>query len=465
MHGEHMTPDEFRARGHELVDWIATYMERVESLPVQSQLGPGDVRAMLPAAAPEQGEPWEAIVADLDRVVVPGITNWQSPNWFAFFPANTSGPSILGELLSAGLGVQGMLWATSPACTEIETHVLDWLVDAMGLPRAFRSDDTGGGVIQDSASSAAVCAIVAAREQAPPGDAPLVAYASTQAHSSIEKGLRIAGIAADQLRLIEVDEVFAMRTDLLAAQIATDRAAGLRPFFVTASLGTTSSLAFDPLPAIGAICQQEGLWLHVDGAMAGVATLCEEFRSIIGGLELASSYCTNAHKWLFTNFDCDLFWVADRAALISALSILPEYLRNAASESGSVIDYRDWQLPLGRRFRALKLWFVLRHYGLEGLRRHLRAHVELAQDLASQIARDARFELVAPHPLSLVCFAHRDGDDATRRILEAVNASGKALLTQTRLNGRYVIRVSIGQTWTERRHVDALWAQVDALAR
>ena len=352
----HMTPDQFRRYGRAVVDWIADYYERIESFPVLSQVEPGQVRASLPPEPPQQGEPFDAILRDVDDLILLGITHWQSPNFFAFFPANASGPSMLGELLSAGLGVQGMLWATSPACTELETHVLDWMADLLDLPAKFRSDGTGGGVIQDSASSASLCALLAARERATGyasnergADGRSVVYTSTQTHSSVEKAVLIAGIGRENLRQIDVDGVFAMRPDLLARQIAQDRAAGLVPAFVCATVGTISSNAVDPLPEIGAICREEGLWLHVDAAMAGTAALCSEYRYLHNGLELADSYCFNPHKWMFTNFDCDCFYVGDRAALIRTLSILPEYLRNRATESGAVIDYRDWQIPLGRR--------------------------------------------------------------------------------------------------------------------
>lgn len=467
----HMTADEFRRHGRAVVDWIADYMERVESLPVLSQVKPGEIRAALPATAPEQGEPFEAILADVDRLILPGITHWQSPNFFAFFPANTSGPSILGELLSAGLGVQGMLWATSPACTEVETHMLDWLVEMCDLPRKFLSTATGGGVIQESASNAALCALLAARERATSfasnqhgGNGKLVVYASTQTHSSVEKAVMIAGIGRDNLRLIEVDEQFAMRADQLLAAIARDRANGLTPCFVVASVGTTSSNAVDPLPAIGRICQEQGLWLHVDGAMSGTAALCPEFRGLFQGLEQADSYCFNPHKWMFTNFDCDCFWVADRAALIGALSILPEYLRNQATESGAVIDYRDWQISLGRRFRALKLWFVIRHYGVEGLRHHIRYHVALAQQFAAWVQADPDFEVAAPAPLNLVCFRHRGGDAINQQLLDQLNQSGQLYLTHTRLHGKLTLRMSIGQTHTAERHVATAWQTIRTLA-
>jgi aromatic-L-amino-acid decarboxylase len=466
-----MTPEEFRRWGHAVIDWLAEYRGRVEDLPVLSQVSPGDIRAALPAAAPQHGEPFDALLADVDRVIVPGVTHWQSPNFFAYFPGNASAPSILGELLSAGLGVQGMMWVTGPACTELETHVLDWLVDMMDLPKSFKSDSTGGGVIQDSASSAALCAILAARERATAGrvnragaDGKLVAYASTETHSSVAKGIRIAGIGADNLRVVGVDPDFAMRPHELAQRIDADRAAGLQPFFACATVGTTSSQAMDPLRPIGEVCRERRVWMHVDAAMAGTAALCPELRGFHDGVELASSYCFDPHKWMFTNFDCSVLWVTDRRALIDALSITPDYLRNRASESGEVIDYRDWHVPLGRRFRSLKLWFVIRHYGVEGLRRHLRAHVACARELRSSIERDRRFELAAPTPLNLVCFRHRGGDAANQTLLERLNSSGRLYLTSTRLDGRLTLRMSIGQTSTERRHVEAAWRSITAAA-
>ncbi|NLX96516.1 MAG: aspartate aminotransferase family protein [Rhodopirellula sp.] len=466
-----MNNDEFRHWGHRVIDWVADYLKNVEQYPVASRVKPGDIRSRLPAEPPANAEPFDSILRDVEEIILPGITHWQSPNFFGYFPSNNSGPSILGELLAAGLGVQGMLWATSPACTELETHVLDWLVDLLGLPQPFKSSSTGGGVIQDSASSATLCAILAARERATAGrsnaagsDGSLVAYASSQAHSSVEKGVRIAGLGSDNLRLIDVDEKFAMRPDRLDEAIRADRAAGRRPAFVCATVGTTSSTAIDPVRAIGEICREHGLWLHVDGAMAGTACLCPEFHYLHDGLELADSYAFNPHKWMFTNFDCDCFFVADRGQLIRTLSILPEYLRNQATESGAVIDYRDWQIPLGRRFRALKLWFVLRSFGVEGLRARVRRHIELAHQFAAWVQDDPRFELAAPVPLSLVCFRHRDGDTANQQLLERLNASGRLLLTHTRLDGKLTLRLSIGQTNTESRHVEEAWRAIQETA-
>ena len=463
----HMTPEEFRRNGHAMVDWIADYYARIESYPVFSRVTPGQVRASLPSRPPNESEPFAAILGDVEKLILPGITHWQSPNFFAFFPANASGPAILGDLLSSGLGVQGMIWATSPACTELETHVLDWLVGMLGLPEKFLSSSTGGGVIEDTASSASLCALVAARERATNGasnrrgcDGKLVAYTSTQANSSIEKDVRIAGIGCDNLRLIEVDQNFAMRPEALARQIAEDRQAGLVPSYVCATIGTTSSQAMDPVPAIGRICRENGVWLHVDAAMAGTSALCPEFRHLQEGIELADSYTFNPHKWMFTNFDCNCFYVADRKALIEALTILPEYLRNKATESGAVFDYRDWQVPLGRRFRALKLWFVIRHYGIEGLQYHVRQHVELAQQFADWLENDSRFELAAPVPLNLVCFRHRGGDAANQALMDRLNHSGDLYLTHTRLHDRLTLRFCVGQTYTQARHVERAWQRI-----
>jgi aromatic-L-amino-acid decarboxylase len=346
------------------------------------------------------------------------------------------------------------------------------MVEALGLPERFLSTGAGGGVIQDSASSATLCALVAARDRSIAGGGAidqLTIYASTQAHSSLEKGARIAGLRPDQVRMVDVDEAFALRADLLAEVVVADRAAGRVPCLVMATIGTTSSLAVDPVPAIADVAERAGMWLHVDGAMAGSAAVCPELRGMQAGLERADSYVTDPHKWLFTTFDCSLFWVADRSALVGALSILPEYLRNRATESGAVIDYRDWHVPLGRRFRSLKLWFVLRWFGLEGLRHHVRDHVRLAGELAARIDADPRLALSAPPHLNLVCFRHVGragvpGDQATEALHGALNATGRVYLTHTRLGGRYVLRASIGAWTTGQRHVDALWGLIDELA-
>jgi len=467
-----VTPDEFRRHGHDLIDWIADYVGDVEQRPVGSKVSPGDVRSQLPEHPPADVESFDAVMADIERVVVPGLTQWQHPGFFAYFPANTSFPSILGELLSAGLGVQGMSWVTSPACTEVETLMLDWMQELLDLPDRFRSTSaTGGGVIQGTASEATLVAILSARWRATAGavnhqgdTTQLVAYATSQAHSSVEKGLRIAGVGTERIRTVAHDDNYAMRADALDEMITADLAAGFVPFFVCATHGTTSSMAFDPTPAIGEVCGRHGVWLHVDAAMSGIAALAPEFRWVNDGLEFADSYCTNPHKWMGVNFDCDLYWTADRAALLGALSILPEYLRSQAAEAGAVIDYRDWQIPLGRRFRSLKLWFAIRCDGIESFRAMIRRHVSLTAELAEWVADDDRFEIVAPHPLNLLCIAVRDVDDdgdasnvATDTLIDAANASGAALFTRTVLDGRSVLRVSIGARSTERHHVESAW--------
>ena len=491
----HMTPDEFRRCGHAVVERIARYMEEIERYPVLSQVEPGSIRERLPHAAPEHGEPFSDVLRDVDEIVMPGITHWQSPNFFAYFPANASGPAILGDLLSSGLGVQGMLWATSPACTELETHVLDWLVDLLGLPDRFRSTTAGGGVIQDTASSSTLTALLAARERASAGSVNehgvgfgpndgsnggpdrgpsrdsnrdpdrgspqrLIVYTSRHAHSSIEKAVKIAGLGRANLRLVDADARHAMRPDALEAAIAADRAAGATPAMVSATVGTTSSGAVDPVRAIGEVCRREGVWLHVDAAHAGSATICPEHRGLIDGVEFADSYTFNPHKWLLTNFDCNCFWVADRAALIGALSILPEYLRNRATTSGEVIDYRDWHVPLGRRFRALKLWFVIRHYGAEGLRAHVRRSVALADWFAAQVEASDGFELAAPVSVGLVCFRHRAGDAFNQALMDRLNRSGALHLTHTRLDDRLVLRLAVGGPATRREHVEAAWTRI-----
>jgi aromatic-L-amino-acid/L-tryptophan decarboxylase len=463
----HMTPEQFRQYGKQVVDWVADYYQRIESLPVLSRVKPGEIRESLPATAPVHGEPFESLLKDITEIILPGVTHWQSPNFFAYFPANASGPAILGDLLSSALGVQGMLWATSPSCTELETHVLDWLVPMLGLPEKFLSSSTGGGVIQDTASSSTLCAMLAARERASNyttnlqgTTGKLVAYTSTQAHSSLEKAAMIAGVGLNNLRLAEVDGEFAIDPAMLRHQIEKDRNAGLEPFFVCGTVGTTSSNAMDSLPAIAAICREHNLWFHVDAAMSGTAALCPEFRHYQQGVEHADSYCFNPHKWMFTNFDCDCFYVADRKALTNALSILPEYLKNQATESGAVIDYRDWQIPLGRRFRSLKLWFVIRYYGVEGLQFHVRQHVMLAQEFAGRVRNDDRFEVVAPVPLNLICFRYRGSDEQNQRLMDRLNQSGDLFLTHTRLGDQFALRFCVGQTNTTSRHVEAAWRRI-----
>ena len=469
----HMSPEEFRRHGYQVIDWIADYQQQVSDFPVLSQVEPGWVRSQLPAAAPEVGEGFQGVLADLDRILMPAITHWQHPSFFAFFPANATGPAILGDLLASGLGVQGMLWATSPAATELETHVMDWLARLLDLPASFRSDGAGGGVIQSTASDAALVALLAALHKVSDGTSETqgvaagryTVYTSHQTHSSVEKACRVAGLGSTALRKIDTDpSTQSAVADHLAELITADLAAGYVPALVVASIGATGTGALDPVADLAELAHRHGAWLHVDAAWAGVAAVCDELRFINAGVEQADSYATNPHKWLLTNFDCNAFWVADRTALVGALSILPEYLRNAASESGAVIDYRDWQVPLGRRFRALKLWAVLRWYGAEGLRAHIRTHVALAADFAGWVAADERFELVAPHPLALVTFRLKAGDEATRSLLDAVNSTGRAYLSHALVNGQVAIRLAIGSVNTERRHVEQVWELLSSRA-
>ncbi len=479
-----LDPDALKEEGRKLLDFVASYWSRLESFPVLSRVAPGQVRSMLPAAPPQTPDAgdYRGIIEDLERIILPGLTHWQHPGFGAFFPANISTPAVLGELLAAGLGVQGMLWQTSPACTELETHVLDWLAELVGLPETFTSrSPTGGGVIQGTASEATLVALVAARKRvrAKAGrKAHLTLYASTQAHSSLVKAAMIAGLAEgpedrEHVRLIGTTPDLAMDPAALESAIRADLAEGFEPCMVHATIGTTSSTAFDPLVAIADVMDRTGMsarggWLHADAAYAGAAMVCPEYRHLQAGVERVDSYCFNPHKWLLTNFDCDCFYTRDRQALVSAMSITPEYLRNQQSETGSVIDYRDWQVPLGRRFRALKLWLVLRHFGVEGLQGYIREHMRLTSVFVELLRGDPRFEIVMPHRLNLVCFRLRaPGADAGRidrlnkELLAKLNASGKLYLTHTVIplpsgaGPSVVLRYCIGTATTREHHVRA----------
>ena len=456
----------FRRNAYALVDWIVDYLGGLDERPVREPVSPGDVRAKLPARAPERPESFQAVLADLDRVVVPGLTHWQHPGWLAYFPAQSSPPAVLGELAAAGIGVQGMLWSTSPAATEIESHVLDWLVDLLGVPQDWKTTGPGGGVLQSGASASTHTALVVAREQclARTGAGPkdMVAYTSSHAHSSIEKGARMAGFG--HIRLLPTDSEFAARPEALTGAIDADRRAGLAPAFVCSAVGTTGTTGVDPVRRMGEIARAEQMWHHVDAAYAGSAMICGEFRHHQDGLELVDSYVFNPHKWLATNLDCSVMWVADRRPLIDSLSVLPPYLRNAASESGQVIDYRDWHGPLGRPFRSLKLWFVLRCFGAEGLRRMIRTHVAWARELAERIDAHDRLATIAPTPFALVSFAHADGNKATDALVEQINGSGRFYITASEADGLHYARLSVGSTWTTRGHVDALWELIDQSA-
>jgi aromatic-L-amino-acid decarboxylase len=469
-----MHPDEFRRHAHALVDWMADYLRDVGTLPITPAVAPGDIRRQVPGAPPLDGEPFEALFDDFRRIIVPGMTHWNHPGWFAYFPCNNSPPSILGEMLTSAIGAQGMSWATSPAATELEQVVMDWLRQMIGLPGEFV------GVIQDTASTATLVALLTARERATRGragavglaaaGAPLTVYASREAHSSIDKAVKLAGYGLDMLRHIETDDAWALRPEALARALEADRAAGLQPACVVASVGTTSSTAIDPLRPIAELCRRHGAWLHVDAAYAGAAAIVPELRPLFDGMETADSVVLNPHKWLLTNFDCTAYFVRDPSALLATFQATPEYLRTAYD--ADVVNFRDWGIQLGRRFRALKLWFVIRSYGVEGLRAMIRRHVALARELAGWVESDPDFEVVAPVPFGLVCFRWRppgrteeEIDALNARLLAAVNAGRERYLTHTRLGGKYVIRLVVGQRATEREHVAAAWESLREAAR
>jgi aromatic-L-amino-acid decarboxylase len=454
---------------------MADYLEGgVEAFPPLSQVSPRDIYDQVPAQAPEEGESFDAIRRDFMEKILPGVTHWQHPSFFAYFPANNSAPSVLAEMLMATLGAQCMIWQTSPAAAELEERMMEWLGQLLGLPAAW------AGVIQDTASTATLAALLCARERHTQfksnaeglQNAPrLIVYCSAETHSSIEKAVKIAGLGAENLRKIPCDENFALRTEALQAQIQADRAAGFSPCAVVATTGTTSSTALDPLRPIGEICQAENLWFHVDAAFAGTAAILPEKRHILDGVELADSFVFNPHKWLFTNFDCTAYFVKEKEWLIRTFEILPEYLKTKHDEA-QVNNYRDWGIPLGRRFRALKLWFVLRAYGVKGIQEKLRHHIQLAEWLKQEVENHPDFEVMAPMPLNLLCLRyHPEGENdlevlnqLNQKLLEEVNTRGEAFLTHTKLNGAYVLRVCIGQTEVQQRHVEALWEELKALS-
>jgi aromatic-L-amino-acid decarboxylase len=493
-----------------MVDQVADYLEGIEKYPVLSRVKPGEVSGALPARAPQHGECKEgqeqefiaAVMRDVHGIIMPGITHWQHPGFMAYFAANTSPPAVLAEILSAGLGVQGMLWATSPACTELEQRMMDWLGSAIGLPDKFMfwpqggerdvdgstvrtgSTGRGGGVIAGTASESTLIAMLAARARARTlynVHNDYVVYTSTQAHSSVLKAAMIAGIARDAqdvslqtqrtagVRMIATDGACRMDVRSLRAAIAYDLSVGRVPLMISATVGTTGVTAVDPVEMLAHEARQHNIWLHVDAAHSGAACICPEHRWMIEGVSGADSFCFNPHKWLLTNFDCGCLWIADRAPLMAALSVTPEYLRNTASDSGSVIDYRDWQIPLGRRFRALKLWFVMRCYGVEGLQRYINNHIVLAEMFEALVRSDDRFEVTDTRTVNLVCLRLREGDEATRALMNRINATGNYYVTHTMLPpehavapGALVIRVAISGTSTQERHVRGLWEMMRA---
>jgi len=444
----------FRAKADKTLDWIDSYFEKLKELPVKSCVKPREIYDKIPAEAPLHGEDLECILKDLDAVILPGITHWQHPSFHAYFPANSSYESLCGEMVTAAIGAQCMVWETSPAAAELEQRMTEWMAAAAGLPKIFT------GVIQDSASSATLVAIITAREKAtqfksnfdgvPSG---LRVYCSSEAHSSIEKGVGVAGIGRNNLVRIETDDEQRMIPEKLEKAISEDIANGLIPACVVAAIGTTGTVAVDPLSEIAAICLKYKVWLHVDAAFAGTALLLPEYRSIIKGIEHADSLVFNPHKWMFVNFDCSLYYVKDPETLIRTFDILPEYLKTATH--GHVNDYRDWGVPLGRRFRALKLWFVLRGFGLEGIRQRLREQIALNEYFADKISKTGRFEILRKPFLGFTLFRVKDEDDSlTEKFLTTVNASGKAYLSHTKVNGRYAIRFHSTQTYIQKEDVD-----------
>jgi aromatic-L-amino-acid decarboxylase len=464
-----MKNESFRRHAHEFIDWIADYFENIEEYPVKSQVNPGDIKKQIPKSAPEQGEDMDNIFSDFQNIIMPGISHWQHPGWFAYFPANNSPASVLGEMLTAGLGVQGMIWDTSPAATELEEVVMNWLRNMIGLPADFT------GVIQDTASTATLCALLSAREKSSDFSInekgyhkTLRVYASSQTHSSIEKGVKIAGFGRSNLVYIDTDRNFALQPDALEAAIESDLKKGLTPCCVIGTLGTTSSMAMDPIDEIGKICKKYGLWFHIDAAFAGTAAIVPEYRDFMKGAGYADSFVFNPHKWMLTNFDCSAYFVKEPEILKRTFSIMPEYLKTSADEQ--VNNYRDWGIQLGRRFRALKLWFVIRSYGVEGIREMVRKHVKLAQLFAGWVENDPDFEILAPVNLSLVCFRYTNPElneehlnAINKDLLQKINATGEVYLTHTVLNGKYCLRLSVGQRNTEEKHVKRVWEIVKSI--
>lgn len=455
----------FRHEAHRLVDWMADYLRDVERYPVLSRAAPGAVRAAMPATAPAAPEPLSRILDDVAGTVLPGLTHWNHPGFFAYFPSSASAPGILGEMLAAALNVNGMLWKTSPAATEMELAVLDWLRQMLGLPAGLF------GVIQDTASASTLVALAAAREAVPSlearrrglvGQARLRMYASEEAHSSVEKAGIVLGIGQDGCRKIPTDAQFRMDPGALESAVAEDRAAGLTPFAVTATVGTTSTTSIDPVPEIAEVCARERLWLHVDAAYGGSAALDPGMRHVFAGWERADSLVVNPHKWMFVPLDLSALYTRRPEVVRAAFSLLPDYLRT--SEESAVPNLMDYGVSLGRRFRALKLWMVLRAFGHEGLAARVREHIRLARAFGAWVEADPRFEVMAPAPFSVVCFRARfarrapaEQDEANQRLMDGVNASGEAYMSHTRLRGRMTLRLAVGSLRSEERHVRRAW--------
>lgn len=468
-----MDAKEFRDQAHKMVDWMADYFEHVEDYPVKSLVKPGEIKNSLPDAAPDKAESMEHIFYDFQQLILPGISHWQSPNFYAYFPANNSFPSVLAEMLTATLGAQCMIWETSPAAAELEEQVMNWLKQAMHLPENFH------GVIQDTASTSSLVALLTAREKISNysinkngfDSASFRIYCSTETHSSIEKAVKIAGFGKSALQKISTDQNFSMDTHELEYQIKKDIKAKRKPLCVVATLGTTGTTAIDPLAEIASIAKKYAIWLHVDAAYAGTALLLDEYQWMGKGMEQADSFVFNPHKWMFTNFDCSAYFVKDKEALLQTFRINPEYLKTKTA--GMVNDYRDWGIQLGRRFRALKLWFVIRNMGLNGIREKIRLHIELAKQFEQWVEKDTKFELMTPRTFSLVCFRYappglqneQEINACNERLLDRINAEGKIYLTHTKLHGKYTLRMMIGQTNVSRHHVVSAWEHIQAMAK
>ena len=466
-----MNAKEFRKHGHQVIDWVADYLENIEQYPVKSQVNPGDIAATLPRLPPEQGEPFEQLLSDVEEKILPGITHWQHPNFHAYFNANGSYASILAELITAAIGAQCMIWETSPAAAELEERVMEWLINMTGLPQNW------DGVIQDTASTGTLVSILTAREKITRfninnhgfSNEKLRIYCSAQTHSSIDKSVKIAGIGLDNLVKIPVDDQMALLPHLLEEAIKSDLALGKIPCCIITTLGTTGTTAMDPLEAIADIAIKYNVWHHVDAAYAGAAFVLPEYRHFLKGIEKADTYLFNPHKWMFTNFDCTAYFVKDKGALIQTFEILPEYLKT--NTRGKVNDYRDWGIPLGRRFRALKLWFVIREYGASGIRTKIKEHIALAAWLEQQVNDHPDFEMVVDRVMSLVvfrCVKHSDlekNNAVNAHIVTAVNASGQAYITHTKVNDQYVLRVVTGQTHIQKHHVEKLWKLIQQIAQ
>ncbi|KAL6642949.1 hypothetical protein ACP70R_021130 [Stipagrostis hirtigluma subsp. patula] len=471
-----LDPEAFAGESRAVLEFLAEYYRDVDKYPVRAaSLEPGRLRALLPTAAPEWGEPMEEVLEDVRRDILPGLTHWQSPGFFAYFPMNASAAGFAGEMLSAGLNVVPFLWAASPAAAELEGVVVDWMGALLGLPSRLLFSGGGGGVLQGSTCEAVVCTLAAARDRAlgrlgHEGIMRLVVYASDQTHATFQKGARLVGIPPANFRVVPTSAAsgYGLPADAVRAAVERDVARGLVPLYLCATVGTTGLGAVDPVRELGEVARRHGMWLHVDAAYAGSAAVCPEFQCHLDGAELADSVSMNPHKWFLTNMDCCCLWVASPAALTAALSTDPEYLRdvgaNGTAAKPAAIDYKDWQISLSRRFRAIKLWVVLRRYGAAGLRAHIRRHVTAAKWFERAVAADERFEVVAPRRFSLVCFRLRprlegDGtvDDVNRELLAAVNESGRAFMTHFVVDGKFVIRLAIGGASTEMRHVRDVW--------